>query len=107
MIELIPVFADYSHPLINEEIRKAMRCPECGAAWSKLSPMTENTTRSPRYMLTCTECKFQGPFGRGLADAVKRWNKPPGLMSKLMKLIHKRPVYTINQPVIKRPYWTS
>ncbi len=107
MIELIPLLENYTHPLIKEELRKAAGCPKCGAFSDKLRPMTENKSHNPRYLLTCTTCDFQGPFGHGIANAVKRWNKPPSIWANLMNKFHKQPIYALNKPVQKARIWTS
>jgi len=98
MIELIPLFEDRSHPLVNEHMRKSLACPECGAFWNNLTPMTESRTHSPRYVITCDKCKFIGPFGRGLEQAVIRWNKPPSLLARLRKHFGKKQSRHFHKP---------
>jgi hypothetical protein len=90
MHDLIPLFADNSHPVINEHMGNALRCPQCGAAYNSLVPMTESISNSPRYVITCGECKYLGPFGKGLADAVKRWNKSIGFIAALLRKWKKK-----------------
>jgi hypothetical protein len=90
MYDLIPIFDDNNHPLINEHMRNALRCPQCGAAYRALVAMTEGTGNLPRYVIPCGECKYLGPFGRGLADAVKRWNKPKGFIAALLRKWKKK-----------------
>ena len=83
MSKFIPLFADRSHPVVNEHMRQALACPECSAFWNSLTLMIEGKSHSPRYVIICDKCKFVGPFGRSLADAVKRWNKSPSIFTKL------------------------
>jgi hypothetical protein len=84
MPELIPVFDDHSHLEINRLLNEALRCPECGASPSMLAVMSENITM-PRFLIACRECKYEGPFGKSLYDAIKRWNKPIGYFAALRK----------------------
>jgi predicted RNA-binding Zn-ribbon protein involved in translation (DUF1610 family) len=74
MSNLIPMFDDHSHTQINRLIKeKALRCPHCGAHQTSLTFMSECRLR-PRYVVACTECKFEGRLGHDLADAVRKWN---------------------------------
>ncbi len=109
MHDLIPLFDDQSHSLVNEVLRGALCCPDCGARYYALVAMTENITIAPRYVLTCSECKYLGPFGRGLQDAVDRWNKPAGFIAKLIrkwKWKHgdRKPQWRIHPP---KKQWVS
>jgi hypothetical protein len=99
IIQLIPLFEDHSHPLVNLELKKALACPECGAGWKSLTAMTENRIYNPRYVITCGECKFIGPYGRGLQQAVIRWNKPPSFLSTTIKRLNKRQNRHFHKPI--------
>ena len=96
--QLIPLFEDHSHPLVNEQLKKAYACPECGTYWKSLTAMTENRIHNPRYVITCGECKFIGPFGKGLEQAVIRWNKPPSFFSAIIKRLTNRPNRHFRKP---------
>jgi hypothetical protein len=85
MHDLFPLFGDHTHPLIHEHMSKASRCPQCRAFYTSLIVMTESTDNAPRYVITCGDCKYLGPFGINLADAVRRWNKPTGFIASLIK----------------------
>lgn len=85
MHDLIPLFDDHSHTMVNELLRKALCCTDCGARNHAFIAKTERVVHNPRYVVTCGECKYQGPFGRGLEDAVRQWNKPPGFLAMLIK----------------------
>ncbi|MGB9152969.1 MAG: hypothetical protein WCD70_07765 [Alphaproteobacteria bacterium] len=85
MHDLIPIFDDHSHFMVNEMLKKANCCPECGARNHAFVAKAENTVRRPRYVITCGECKYQGPFGKDFEDAVRQWNKPPGFFALMIR----------------------
>jgi hypothetical protein len=90
MHDLIPLFDDHSHPQINRLLNeKALRCPECGAHQGSLLLMSEESV-TPRYLVACGECKYQGPLGKTLYDAVTRWNKPMGFIEGLLQRWKKK-----------------
>lgn len=77
MRELIPVFEDRSHRVVNRILSEALRCPFCSASPGTLVAMGEARVVGARYLIACVKCGYKGPFGRGLEDAVKRWNRKP------------------------------
>jgi len=84
MYELIPVFENSAHSIITNHMKEALGCPECGAGRDTLLALSENRSL-PRYLITCRECKYHGPFGRSLPGAIKQWNKPLSLFAHLKK----------------------
>ncbi|MGB9154294.1 MAG: hypothetical protein WCD70_14535 [Alphaproteobacteria bacterium] len=54
-------------------------------------------SHSPRYVIICDKCKFVGPFGRSLEDAVKRWNKSPSIFTKLRMQFGKKENFKVRQ----------
>ena len=85
MLDLIPMFDDHSHPQINRLLNEeALHCENCGAHQTSLIFMSERRTR-PRYVVACTECKFQGPVGKDLFTAIQKWNK--GTRRSLLALL--------------------
>ena len=85
MVTLIPLFEDRSHSMVNQIMNGALSCPKCHATKHDLIAMTEAKVKSPCYLVACTRCKFKGSFGRGLEDAVLRWNKPPGFLARMFQ----------------------
>lgn len=49
-----------------------LRCPRCGASLGYL----ESTPRK-RLFVRCAGCRFEGPGGHSVTDAVYQWNKLP------------------------------
>ncbi|MGB9152204.1 MAG: hypothetical protein WCD70_03850 [Alphaproteobacteria bacterium] len=86
MSDLIPLFADHSHPLVNQIINEtALRCPDCGAHQTSLVLMIEACAFKPRYAVVCTKCKRRGSLGKHPKEAVRQWNKRPGFFASLFK----------------------
>ena len=85
MHDLIPIFDDHSHLMVNEMLKKATCCQGCGARYHAFVAKAENIVRNPRYVITCGECKYQGPLGKDFEDAVRKWNKPPGFFALIIK----------------------
>jgi hypothetical protein len=82
MDELIPVFNDHSYPSLDRMLRdQALGCPQCGGH-SRLT-LLSTLRMIPRFAIACGECNHRGPLGKSIDDAIKRWNKPPGLLGFL------------------------
>ncbi len=84
--ELIPIGDDRSYKAINRLLtEETLRCPECGAHQNALIVMSDTSIVKPRYLIACSECKYQGPFAKNIPRAVDCWNKPLGFFAALRR----------------------
>jgi hypothetical protein len=97
MPDLLPVFPDHTYCRIEDALNKALDCPQCYAHRSFLIVMSEKVITKPRYLISCTQCNYRGPFSKHISHAVKRWNDPPSLVATVQKWLRKRfvPKHTI------------
>jgi len=67
-----PVLSCRSYPVINDLIRTAGDCPQCGADNDHLTVM-HDPQRPSIYALECGVCERRGKSAAGLEAAVRGW----------------------------------
>jgi hypothetical protein len=72
MQNMEPVFACRTYPAINDLIRTAGDCPNCGADNDHLTVM-HDPARPSLYALECNVCERRGQLASGLEGAVRHW----------------------------------
>jgi hypothetical protein len=74
MDELVPVFPCRSIKHIDDLLRTASPCRECGTGNENIIPMTDQEA-PPVYVIVCGYCDRMGPWAVSLAEAVAGWNR--------------------------------
>ena len=74
MDELIPVFPCRSIKHIDDLLRAAWPCRECGTGNDGLIPMRD-TEAPPVYVVVCGYCDRMGPWATDLEGAIMAWNE--------------------------------
>ena len=67
-----PVFSCRSFAVINDLIRTAGDCPQCGADNDHLTVM-HDPQRPSSYALECSVCERRGQLAFGIEGAVRGW----------------------------------